>query len=133
MARRSDDTHTLLLLIIGLLSWLIPGAGYYLLNEKRRAIIVFVTISLTFCTGLYIGSIGVIDPIGAKPWYIAQMMNTPLVAFIGKTTSTGTYPVYGKPSEIGQIYTCVSGLLNLLCIVNAVYFAHLRKIERAGE
>jgi hypothetical protein len=42
------------------------------------------------------------------------------------------YPVHGWPNEIGQIYTMTSGLLNLLCIVNAIYLAHLRGTEPAG-
>jgi len=133
MVRLSKENHVLFLLIVGLLGWLVPGAGHFLLKEKIRAIIIFATITLTFCTGLYVGSIGVIDPIGAKPWYVAQIMNSPMVAVLGHLTAGGGFPVYGKPNEIGQIYTSVAGLLNLLCIVNAVYWAHLQRIEPAGE
>lgn len=128
----SKKTPTLFLLIVGLLAWLLPGAGHFLLREKNRSIIIFVTIVLTFCTGLYIGSIGIIDPVGAKAWYVAQTMNSPMVAVIGHLTAGGGYPVYGRPNEIGQIYTSITGLLNLLCIVNAVYLAHLRTAETAG-
>jgi hypothetical protein len=42
------------------------------------------------------------------------------------------YPVHGWPSEIGQIYTMSSGLLNLLCIVNVIYLAHLRATGSTG-
>jgi len=132
MERVSREKHVLFLLITGLLAWLVPGSGYWLLKEKKRAIIIFAAILLTFCTGLYIGSIGVIDPVGAKPWYAAQIMNSPLVALLGKITAGGAYCVYGKPNEIGQIYTSISGLLNLLCIVNTVYLAHLCGIQ-AGK
>jgi hypothetical protein len=133
MATRSKESHVLFLLIVGLLAWLVPGAGHLVLREKRHAIIIFVTIVLTFCTGLYIGSIGVINPVGAKPWYVAQVMNSPAVAAVGHATRTGDYPVYGRPNEIGQIYTSIAGLLNLLCIVNAVYLAHLRRAETVGD
>jgi hypothetical protein len=133
MAARSKESHVLFLLIVGLLAWLVPGAGHLVLREKRHAIIIFVTIVLTFCTGLYIGSIGVINPVGAKPWYVAQVMNSPAVAALGHVTETGHYPVYGRPNEIGQIYTSIAGLLNLLCIVNAVYLAHLRRAETVGD
>ena len=133
MAQRSKENHILFLLIVGLLGWLVPGAGYFLLKEKKRAIIIFVTIALTFCTGLYVGSIGVIDPVGAKAWYAAQIMNSPMVAVLGHLTAGGGFPVYGRPNEIGQIYTSITGLLNLLCIINAVYLAHLRKTEPTGD
>ncbi len=131
MARYSKD-NLLFLLIVGLMSWLVPGAGYYLLNEKKRSIIIFVTIFLLFSAGLYVGSIGVIDPVRSWPWYIAQIMNSPMVMFIGFLTAGGGYRVYGWPNEIGQIYTSIAGLLNLLCIVNSVYLAHLRRTETAG-
>jgi len=133
MARLSKENHVLFLLIVGLLGWLLPGAGHFLLKEQKRAIIIFTTITLTFCVGLYVGSVGVIDPVGAKSWYAAQIMNSPMVAVLGHLTAGGGFPVYGRPNEIGQIYTSIAGLLNLLCIVNAVYLAHLRKTEPAGE
>ena len=132
MAQPLKENHLLLSLIVALLAWLIPGAGHFALKEKRRAIIIFATIVPTFCTGLYIGSIGVIDPVGAKPWYVAQIMNSPMVTALGHLTASGGFPVYGRPNEIGQIYTSIAGLLNLLCIVNAVYLAHLNGAKMAG-
>ncbi len=134
MARSSNKNRLSFLLVVGLLAWLVPGAGHFALKEKKRAIIIFATVVLTFCTGLYIGSIGVIDPVGATPWYVyaAQVMSSPMVAVLGHLTAGGGFPVYGWPNEIGQIYTSTAGLLNLLCIVNAVYLAHLRKTQTAG-
>jgi hypothetical protein len=133
MARRSREAHILFLLIVGLVGWLVPGGGHVMLGKNKHAAVIFVTVALTLCIGLYIGSIGVINPVGAKPWYVAQVMNTPAVAALGQMTRGGGYPVYGRPSEIGQIYTSIAGLLNLLCIVNAVYLAHLRRIENVGD
>ncbi len=133
MAPRSREGHILFLLIVGLLGWLVPGGGHVMLGKRKHAAVIFVTIALTLCIGLYIGSIGVINPVGAKPWYVAQVMNTPAVAALGQMTRGGGYHVYGRPSEIGQIYTSIAGLLNLLCIVNAVYLAHLRRIESVGD
>ena len=120
------------LLVVGLLAWLVPGAGHFVVKEKKRSLIIFATIILTFCVGIYVGSIGVIDPVNAAPWYAAQIMNSPIVAVLGHLTASGAYPVYGRPNEIGQIYTSISGLLNLLCIVNAVYLAHLRSTKTTG-
>jgi hypothetical protein len=133
MAQRSKESHIAFLLVVGLVGWFVPGGGHLMIGEKKHAIIIFVTIVLIFAAGIYIGSIGVINPIGAKPWYVAQIMNSPAVAAIGHITASGDYPVYGRPNEIGQIYTSIAGLLNLLCIVNAVYWAHLRGVGDAGE
>jgi len=133
MAQRPKEIGLAFLLTVGLVSWLIPGGGYFLLNEKSRATIIFIVIVSIFCTGIYVGSIGVIDPVTAKPWYLAQILNSPIVAALGHLTAGGGYPVYGRPNEIGQIYTSTSGLLNLLCIINAVYLAYLRGTETTGE
>jgi hypothetical protein len=133
MNQSSKKSNVAFPLTVGLTAWLVPGAGYFILNEKKRAVIVFITIVLTFCTGLYIGSIGVIDPVAAKPWYAAQILNSPMVAFLGHITAKGDYPVYARPSEIGQIYTSVAGLLNLLCILNAVYLAHLQQGQKRKD
>jgi len=128
MARRRQENHATSLLMVAAAGWLLPGAGYFLLGEKKRAIIIFVTVILTLCTGLYIGSIGVINFVGPAALYVkaTQIMNPPVVLILGRHTASGAYPVHGWPNEIGQIYTMTSGLLNLLCIVNAVYLAHLR-------
>ena len=116
------------LFFVGLAGWLVPGGGYFLLKETKRALIILATIVGIFVAGLYIGSIGVVDPIGAKLWYIVQMANSPLVVIIGYYTQGGGFPVFGRPNEMGQIYTSIAGLLNLLSIVNSVYLAHLRRM-----
>ncbi len=129
MPHLSKENRILLLFLVGLLGWLIPGAGHFILKEKKKAVIICVTIVLTFCAGLYIGSIGVIDAVGATPWYVyaTQIMSSPAVVLLGRVTAAGGFPVFGWPNEIGQIYTSTAGLLNLLCIVNAVYLAYLRQ------
>ncbi|MBN2136297.1 MAG: hypothetical protein JW720_00675 [Sedimentisphaerales bacterium] len=132
MPPRSKDTNLVLLLSVALLGWLIPGAGHFLIKERARGIIIFVAIVLTFAIGLYIGSVAVVNPVTGKIAYAAQIMNSPFVAVIGRITIDNHYEVFGKPNEIGQIYTSIAGLLNLLCIVNAVYLAHLRKTQPAG-
>ena len=129
MRARSQENIVLVLVYVGLLSWLIPGGGYFFLKETKRATIMLVAIVLTFGVGLYIGSIGVIDPVGSWPWFIAQIMNSPMVALLGHLSAGGGFPVYGRPNEIGQIYTSIAGLLNLLCIINAVQLAYLQRVE----
>ncbi len=115
--------------LVALAGWFLPGGGYLVLKETSRALIIFVMIVTIFAAGIYIGSIGVVDWVGAKLWFIVQMANSPLVAIIGSYTKGGGFPVFGRPNEMGQIYTSTSGLLNLLCIVNSVYMAYLRKTQ----
>jgi len=134
MSRYSKDKSDLFLLLVGFLAWLIPGAGHFVIKEEKRAVIIFVTIILTLCAGLYIGSIGVIEVFVPAPIYVkaAQILNPPIVLILGDHTARSTYPVYGWPMEIGQVYVMTSGLLNLLCVVNAVYLAHRRRTAIVG-
>lgn len=133
MAKQSKIDHGLFLVIVGLLAWAIPGAGHFIIKERKRAVIIFVTITLTFLTGLYVGSIAVVDSVGARPWYIGQMMTSPAVGMLAHITKTGQYVSYGKPYDIGQIYTTLAGMLNLLCIVSAVYMAYCGRGEIIGD
>ncbi len=128
MAGVNKENNILFLLVVGLAGWIVPGGGQFILNKKKQAVILFTTILITFCLGLYVGSIGVVDPVGASYWYLAQIITSPFVAILGHHTAGGGYAVYGKPEEIGQLYTSMAGLLNLLCIINAVYLARLRQI-----
>ncbi|MGD0551479.1 MAG: DUF6677 family protein [Sedimentisphaerales bacterium] len=130
---KTEENLWPLMFLVALAGWFLPGGGYLVLKETSRALIIFVTIVVIFAAGLYIGSIGVVDPIGARLWYMVQMANSPLVAIIGHYTRGGGFPVFGRPNEMGQIYTSTSGLLNLLCIVNAVYMAYLRKTQNEEQ
>lgn len=135
------SNHGFLLLITAGLSWIIPGGGYWFIGRPKQAVVIFITIALTFVLGIYVGSIGVIDHVPAaggmlgkiNPWFLAQILNSPLVYLISNATASGGYPVYGKPEEIGQLYTSISGLLNLLCIINCVYIAHVRNLSDGAK
>jgi hypothetical protein len=125
--------YMLWLAVVGLAGWVIPGAGHFLIKQQRRAAIIFVTIVLTFTLGLYIGSIGVIDSVGGWAWYIGQMMASPLVWILDHLARSGSYYSYGRPCDIGQIFTTVAGLLNLLSILSAMYMAYAGRGELIGR
>ncbi len=133
MKPRSPIDHTLWLFLVGIGAWAVPGAGHFMIGQRKHALILFVTIALTFLAGLYIGSIGIVDPVGAKPWYLAQLLVSPVVGLIGQIAQNGHYPVYGRPADYAQIYTALAGLLNLLCILNAVYRAYTGIGEKIGQ
>ena len=128
---RSNKTDFNLLFITAVLGWVVPGAGHLVIAETKRAIIIFAAIVVTFTLGIYVGSIGVID--SSQPWFIAQILNSPAVIFLANQTDTGGFPSYARPNEIGLIYTSITGMLNLLCVVNAVYLAHLKKTKAGAR
>jgi len=140
----SRGNHILFLVFVGLIAWLIPGAGHFILKEKKRAVVIFVTIIFTFVIGVYIGSIGVVNPATSLLSFVGQIGFSPAVVFLGSCNAAllenaeqepenQGFAVYGIPNEIGQIYTSTAGLLNLLCIVNAVYIARMRWLQERGK
>jgi TM2 domain-containing membrane protein YozV len=133
MTSQPQETRLLYGLLVGLAGWVVPGAGHIILGERSRGAIIFIAIVALFAGGLYIGSIGVIDSVNQRPWYVGQMLTSPLVSLIAKINpSVGgvtPYQSYGRPFEIGQIYTTIAGMLNVLCIINAVYMAYSGKLQ----
>ena len=117
------------LFLVALFGWWIPGAGHLLTGRVKHAIIIFVSIAFAFTLGIYIASIAVLDPVNDILWYWAQIFNSPLVILLARIAQSNHLTCFARPREIGQIYTAVSGLLNLLCIVNAVYLAYCDKTQ----
>ena len=131
--QRSSIDKGLWLLIVGLAAWIIPGAGHFLIRERKRGIILFVVITSLFLLGIYAGSIGVVDWVTGRIWFYAQILFSPAVGIIGNITKNQNYPSYGRPCDIGQIYTAIAGLLNLLCILSAVYMAYCGRGQLIGQ
>ncbi|MEN8126492.1 MAG: DUF6677 family protein [Planctomycetota bacterium] len=129
---RSPAEQGMWLATVGLAAWMVPGAGHFIIRERKRGIVLFCVITALFTMGLYIGSIGVVNWESGRIWFYAQILCSPAVGIIGNFTKSGGYDVYGHPSEIGQIYTGIAGLLNLLCILNAVYMAYCGRGEMIG-
>lgn len=121
MAQKSDKIP--LAITAAILGWAVPGAGYAVVKDYKRAAAIFVTLTLMFIIGLYVGSYAVVDTVNAKAWYYAQILFSPAVELIDRhTVKTGEH-VYGRPAEIGQLYTALAGVLNLICILKAAAVA----------
>lgn len=138
MAETNTNNRLLLdqglwLATVALAAWMIPGAGHFLVRERKRGIIIFCVVTALFMIGLYVGSVGVVNWVTGRIWFYAQILYSPAAGLIGNITKHGGYPVYGHPSDIGQIYTAIAGLLNLLCILSAVYMAYCGRGEMIGR
>ena len=125
MAQKSGkSSHEMALYFIGVLAWLIPGAGHWLLGMRHRAVIIFVAICSTFLIGLLLGSIEVIDPQNAIAWFCAQVLcglPTIIVTRIqDSAVSVQSISEFGRGVDIGQVYAGIAGLLNLICVLDAL-------------
>ena len=129
--------------IAGLLSWIVPGLGHLFLGDRGRGIVLLVTITATFWSGVAIG--GVTSTVDAKEhtlWFAAQLCtggNTGAAYLLGQSVRADLLEVRGKKqkplpahwisAEVGVHYTGVAGLLNLLVILDAMVRAE-RPIRR---
>jgi len=122
-----------------LLAWLIPGAGHFYLGLRKRAVLLFVCIEVTFFIGLYIGTVRIVDPTQSLLWFLAQVfagLNTIVARIVaaqlqGPYADSGALLIRDWSYYMGVLYTGVAGLLNLLAIFDTVIRAGRANIGQA--
>lgn len=140
------------------ISWLIPGAGYFLLGQKARGCVIGITIHLLFIGGLLLGGLRAVNPSDQPIWGYTQMLagwpNLAAVAaqrqrveweyqqnrFISNKTrdeqvewfktNPPTWRFYSpKTQDVGTVYCGIAGMLNLLVIFD-VFLAATARSQR---
>lgn len=123
--------------IAGILAWLVPGLGHWFLGERVRGVVFFVFTTVTFWTGVAIGGMkSTVNYAENGPWFAAQlcMGGEAVIAWAGSRYVQGAYPkseqsrisAYWPSDNIAVIYTGITGLLNLLIIIDALARADAR-------
>lgn len=83
--------------LVALAGWLVPGAGYWVIGQRARGLVVGVTIVLLFLSGLLIGGVramevpaydqygryaapqrGWVRELAQRPWFLAQVLTGPI-------------------------------------------------------
>lgn len=114
-----------------LLAWLVPGLGHWFLGQRTRAIVFFVTTTVTFWTGVAVGGVkSTVNPGENGWWFAAQlcMGAQSTVAWGAGAHVAKAYPAeqqvkytaYYSSDNIAVVYTGITGLLNLLIIIDAI-------------
>ncbi|MEO8480974.1 MAG: DUF6677 family protein [Acidobacteriota bacterium] len=114
---------------VALVAWLVPGAAHFWLGQTRKAIIFFVMLSGMFAVGLAFGGrlfpFQISDPLvflaAAAEW--GQAVPRVVAAIAG----AGAGDVVAASYEYGNTFLMVSGLLNMLVVLNAVDVAAGRR------
>lgn len=128
--------------LVALSGWLVPGAGYWLIGHRQRAMVIGVTIIVLFFAGVLIGGVRVVDPpdlsgsgslvsrILDKPWFIGQVLIGPIgivASWISQVAEAsakyGSIVSHARLAEIGTLYTAIAGMLNLLAIIDSSHRA----------
>jgi hypothetical protein len=117
------------LAVIGIMAWLIPGAGHLFLGRRAKGLVFLLALPLMFAVGLWLDGrlfpLELSDPlvflgaianrgIGA-PYLVARMMDA------------GAGTVTAASYEYGNTFLMTAGLLNFLVILDAVDVAMGRK------
>jgi hypothetical protein len=114
---------------VGIVAWLVPGAGHFMVGELRKAAVFFVVLIGMFVIGLaFQGRLfpfQMSEPLvflaAAAEWAIA------LPRLVAGMWGKGAGNVVVITYEYGNTFLIVSGLLNALVALDAVDFARGRK------
>jgi hypothetical protein len=142
MADASNSSSWVTPPVAALAGWLLPGAGYFLIGQRLRAVVCGVTIIAVFVIGILISGVRVVQApdltgpgniltrVLTKPWFIGQVLTGPIgigTAYasdqLAHSTTYGKIEAKSRLAEIGTLYTAVAGMLNLLTIIDAGYRA----------
>jgi hypothetical protein len=122
----------------GLLTWLLPGAGHWLLGHRALGIVFFVAISLPYLLGVAIGGAkNSVNPRTNGWLFLAEMgvggyttgfyfVSNAIDRHVAQRRARGEefnlteYVAYFPESDLAQIYLATAGLLNLLAILDAI-------------
>ncbi|MFW6154395.1 MAG: DUF6677 family protein [Planctomycetota bacterium] len=144
MTRKASETPTSFPLVVplvgGVLAWAIPGAGHWFIGRKVRGIILFVTITALFWSGVAIGGVFTVDP-REEVWWSRAQLCTGLSGVISYYRQEAYYPeadtrqseaairaqlaaddlaLVAPAATLAHVFSGVAGLLNLLCIMDVV-------------
>ncbi len=126
--------------LAALLAWLLPGLGHWYLGDRPRAVVFFVVTGVTFWGGVAVG--GVRSTVTARengPWIAAQLcMGTQAVAalYFGHVVQERSQDRYKAPwpaSNLSVVYAGITGLLNLLIIIDALARADATQARAAAR
>jgi len=121
------------------LAWLVPGAGHVYVGRLGRGVVIFVTVSALFWAGVGIGGVLTVDYYSERWWFAAEML-TGIHGLVGWYRQKAVYnrlpqmrgasldeklknanlALVAPGETVARAYAGVAGLLNLLCIFDAL-------------
>ena len=107
--------------VVCIVSWLVPGAGHLMLGRRQKGVIFLVLLPLMFAIGLWLqGRLFPFlwsDPLVGLGALASLGMGVPY--FIAKALELGPGVVTAASYEYGNTFLIVSGLLNMLVVIDA--------------
>ena len=107
--------------VVCLLSWLVPGAGHFVVGRRQKGLIFLVALPVMFAIGLWLNgrlaAFEFTDPLVGLAAVANLGMGIPY--FIAASLNLGQGVVTAASYEYGNTFLIVSGLLNLLVVLDA--------------
>jgi len=152
LAKRSDRSPPLAYLAL-FLAWIVPGAGHVYLGRVQRGLILFLAVSVTFWAGVAMGGVLTVDYETERWWFVAEMFagvhgvvgwqrqskvyealradpevrqatdQDRLAAVLDKRLAEKGLALVYPTDTVARAYAGVAGLLNLMCMFDAVMLA----------
>jgi hypothetical protein len=117
------------LAILGVLSWLIPGAGHLLQGRRQKGLVFLIALPLMFACGLWLQGrlfpLELSDPLV----FLGAIANRGIGApyLVARLMEAGSGNVTAASYEYGNTFLMTAGLLNFLVILDAFDIAYGRK------
>ena len=129
MSTGAKTTEPSAALFVSAIAWAIPGAGHLWLGQLSKGVIFLVALPLMFVVGLELeGELFPIDP--SQPLVtLAALADLGIgaVYFLARALGAGDGRVVATTYEYGNSFLIVSGLLNMLVVMDAFDIALGRK------
>ena len=101
-----------------LLAWLVPGAGHVALRRPAPAAFVALGIWPLFVGGIFLAGFANVSW-DRHPWMFGLQALTGLPAVATSLATKGLEPAEMLPHHtVGDLFTCVAGLLNLVAMAD---------------
>jgi hypothetical protein len=126
--------------VAAVIAWLWPGAGHLFLGENKRGLLIMTGVLFLFVAGVLVGGVDSIDRKNDHLWFLAQSLCGPIAFavdllnqhWIKTMPQPQQYATIGinKPNEMGTLFSALAGLMNLVVILDAMFFAPHPALER---
>ncbi|HEY6969342.1 MAG TPA: DUF6677 family protein [Candidatus Angelobacter sp.] len=128
-AKAAAQPVTAMAVLAPVAAWIVPGAGHLIQKKWIRGLLLLFSVVLMFVLGIYmegkiykpntgdlLDMLGFVGDVGAGGLY-----------FISRLMDLGTNPIAHATADYGTKFIVISGLLNVMAMVDAYHIAAGRK------